>query len=240
MPLKWRKQWIADEPFESAGVFDVDGDGVLDIVCGAFWYQGPDFRRKHPVGEVKRYGEYHDDFSTIPLDINGDGRLDFITGGWWGNTLRWRENPGEIGKVWPEHIIAEVGNVETTRGWDIDGCGTIEIVPNTPGNRLVQIFKLKKGKDGKAAAAFDKHVVFEFPSGQAQGHGNGCGDIAGNGRMDLVFTHGWLECPARPWEEPWQWHPEFTLGRGSNPILVVDLNGDGVSELINGQAHGYG
>ena len=55
------------------------------------------------------------------MDVNGDGRPDFVTGGWWGNTIRWRENPGQAGKPWPEHVIAEVGSVETTRGWDIDG-----------------------------------------------------------------------------------------------------------------------
>ena len=105
MPLKWKKTWIADETFESAGVFDVNNDGVLDIVSGAFWYQGPDFRRKHNVGKVSMHGEYFDDFSTIALDINGDGYRDFITGGWWGETLRWRENPqGDPKKEWPEHI----------------------------------------------------------------------------------------------------------------------------------------
>lgn len=93
MPLKWRQQWVSDEIFESAGVFDVNNDGVLDIVSGAFWYQGPDFRKKHFIGPVRAEGEYFDDFSTIALDVNGDGYLDFLTGGWWGNTIRWRENP---------------------------------------------------------------------------------------------------------------------------------------------------
>ena len=32
MPLKWKKVWVSDETFESAGVFDVNNDGVLDIV----------------------------------------------------------------------------------------------------------------------------------------------------------------------------------------------------------------
>ena len=58
MPLKWRKVWIADETFESAGVFDVNNDGIPDIVSGGYWYQGPDFRRKHGIGEVKPAGEY--------------------------------------------------------------------------------------------------------------------------------------------------------------------------------------
>ena len=30
---------------------------------------------------VKRYDEWYDDFSVIPLDVNGDGYPDFITGG---------------------------------------------------------------------------------------------------------------------------------------------------------------
>ena len=85
MPLKWKKVWVSDETFESAGIIDVDNDGIPDIVSGGFWYQGPDFRKKHPVGAVKQYGEYFDDFSTIPLDVNGNGKMDVITGGWWGN-----------------------------------------------------------------------------------------------------------------------------------------------------------
>ena len=111
MPLRFRKQLISDERYETVAVFDVDGDGVPDIVSGAFWYQGPDFRRKHFIGAVRAEGEYFDDFSTLPMDINGDGRPDFVTGGWFGNTVRWRENPGVAGQPWPEHVIAEVGNL---------------------------------------------------------------------------------------------------------------------------------
>jgi hypothetical protein len=68
MPLKWRQVWIADETFEAAGVFDVNHDGIPDIVSGAFWYEGPEYRKKHFIGEVKSAGEYYDDFSTVPLD----------------------------------------------------------------------------------------------------------------------------------------------------------------------------
>jgi len=64
--------------------------------------------------------------------------MDFITGGWWGNNIRWRENPGNEGP-WPEHIIAITGNVETTRAWDVDDDGKLEIVPNTPGSLCTTI-----------------------------------------------------------------------------------------------------
>jgi hypothetical protein len=240
MPLKWKRVWVSDEGFESAGAFDVNGDGVPDIVSGGFWYEGPDFRKKHAVGEVMKCDEYYDDFSTIPMDVNGDGRLDFITGGWFGSKLAWRENPGNPSSQWPLHIISEVGNIETTRAWDIDGDGVPEIVPNTPCTREVRAFRLRRGADGKGQGAFDEHVIHRFPEGKGQGHGLGCGDIAGNGRMDIVLAEGWLEAPADPWRGEWVWHPDFQLGSASVPVLIADVNGDGLSDLIVGHAHGYG
>ena len=118
MPLKFRKVLIADERYESAGVFDVDGDGVLDIASGAWWYEGPDFAAAHKIGDVLVAGEYFDDFSTIPMDVNGDSHTDFITGGWFGQALQWRENPGDREAEWPLHCIVECGSIETTRAWD--------------------------------------------------------------------------------------------------------------------------
>ena len=235
-PLIFEKVLIADERYESAGVFDVNNNGVLDIVSGAWWYPGPTFERKHKVGPVRAEGEYYDDFSTIPMDVNGDGFTDFITGGWWGDTLRWRENPkGDPDAEWPEHVIAHVGNIETTRAWDVDGDGQLELLPNTPGGPQ-RIFKLITDAGGRGTAQFREFVVLDGQSG----HGLGCGDIAGNGRMDIVLANGWLEQPPEGLGGKWTFHEEFNLDRASVPILVVDVNGDGVNELIVGGGHGYG
>jgi hypothetical protein len=234
--LRFQKIFVSDERYESCGVFDVNNDGVLDIVSGAYWYPGPKFDKKAKVGEVKAYGEYYDDFSTIPMDVNGDGYTDFVTGGWWGNTVRWRENPkGDPTKPWAEHIIGECGNVETTRGWDVDGDGQIEIVPNTPGGPQ-RFYKLITDKNGKGTGQFKEYVISEGGSG----HGFGFGDINGDGRGDLVLSKGWLEAPKDPLGGKWTFHPEFDLGSASCPVLVVDVNGDGLNDLIVGQAHGYG
>ena len=235
MPIKWRKQLIALERYESAGVFDVTGDGKPNIVSGAYWYETPDIRTQHTVGEVQAYGEYYDDFSTIPMDVNGNGRLGFVTGGWWGDTLRWRENPGDPTKSWPEHVIAHTSNIETTRAWDVDGDGQPELVPNTPGGPLV-VYKLVTGGDGRGTGEFAAHTLYA----EKQGHGLGFGDLNGNGRGDFVLAHGWLEAPADPYRESWEFHPDFDLGMSSVPILVVDVNGNGLNDLIVGHAHPYG
>jgi len=232
--LEWEKIKVDDETYESAGVFDVNNDGVLDIVCGGYWYEGPDWT-KHKICDVRPEGEYWDDFSTIPMDVNGDGYLDFITGGYWGQTLVWRENPKGRPGEWRTHEIDRCGKIETTRAWDVDGDGHLEIVPNTPGEPL-RFYKLIRDRDGRGTGEFRKIVVGRDKSG----HGLGFGDITGNGRGDFVLRSGWWESPDDPLDDPWTFHQEFELGKASIPIIVADINGDGLAELIVGQAHGYG
>ncbi len=231
--LQFVKQQVAAESFESVAVFDANNDQLPDIVSGGFWYQGPDFTTRHAIGSAQRYGEYWDDFSTIPMDVNGDGRMDFITGGWFGKRLVWKENPGAE-QEWPEHLIAEVGNVETTAAWDVDGDGTPEIVPNTPNDSLV-IYRLIQDVQGKGTGTFRAYPI----SGE-HGHGLGFGDVNGDGRGDLVVASGWIEAPERPYQDAWTFHADFDLGKVSIPIIVADVNQDGRPDLIAGQAHDYG
>ncbi|HEV7301164.1 MAG TPA: VCBS repeat-containing protein [Tepidisphaeraceae bacterium] len=235
--VKWTKQLISAEAFEAVAVFDVDGDGVPDIVTGGFWYKGPDFREKFIIADdLRRYRDYYDEFSVIPMDIAGDGRLDFVTGGWWGNNLRWRQNPGNhtFGwemKPWAEHVIADgIGNVETTRAWDVDGDGQLEIVPNTPGHPLCAYKLVGPGK-------FAKHVL--YPSGL--GHGLGFGDVDGDGRPEFVTPKGILKQTGRPLGDVWELTPGPDIGRDASiPVIVADVDGDGQAELIVGNSHSYG
>lgn len=233
--LRFEKERIGTVTYEAASVMDVNQDGVLDIVSGEYWFEGPDFKKQHKICDIRKEADYYDDFSNFPMDVNGDGYPDIITGGWWGETVAWRENPKGQSIEWVTHDIAKVGNVERACFWDVDGDGVAEIVPNTP-NKAQHIFKLVRDESGKGQGRFEQFTVYEGPST----HGLGFGDINGDGRGDIIMANGWLEAPENPFTGQWAWHPEFNFGTASIPILVHDVNGDGLNDIIVGQGHDYG
>lgn len=231
--VKFEKMKVASESYEAVAVVDINGNGHLDLISGEYWYEGPDFKTRHFVGPIERRSQYWDDFAAITMDVNGNGYKDIISGGWFSESLHWRENPGDNSE-WEKHIIEHTGNVEAARGWDVDGDGHIEVVPNNPNDPL-RFYKLNRDEQGRANGSFREYYVAD-----SQGHGLGFGDINGNGRGDFVISNGWLEAPADLDNGEWILHDEFNFGSASVPILVVDVNGNGKNDLIVGQAHDYG
>jgi hypothetical protein len=234
--LKFERQKIGEVIYEACSIFDVNNDGVLDIVSGEYWFEGPDFKKQHKICTIRREDDYYDDFADYPMDVNGDGYLDIITGGWWGETLSWRENPKGQPVEWQTHEIAKIGNIERPMFYDIDGDGHVEVIPNTPGTKDVFIFRLVRDANGNGTGKFEQTTIPATGS-----HGIGFGDLNGDKRPDIVLSNGWLEAPEDPYTGQWEFHKDtFKFGGASCPILVYDVNGDGVNDIIVGQAHDYG
>ncbi len=230
---KWKQHTInGRSEFEAAAVFDVDGDGKLDIVCGDTWYQGPDWKPHH-IRDVQRVGTYYNDFATFPLDVNGDGQTDYITASYFGKSVGWVENPGKGGSPWAYHEVDVPGPIEAAVMVDLTGDGIPDFLPNSV--NVVAWYEVAKKADGKG---FDikKH---DFGT-QAAGHGVGSGDVNGDGRVDLLTPKGWFEAPADPSHETWTWHPDWNLGATGIQILARDVDGDGLPDLVYGMGHDYG
>jgi hypothetical protein len=229
----WKKHTInAQSEFEAAGVFDVDNDGKLDIVCGDTWYQAPDWKPYH-VRDVSRQGTYFNCFATLPLDVNGDGHVDYITCSYFGKNVGWVENPARFGAPWAYHEVDTPGNIEAAWMVDLSGDGTPDVLPNTV--NVVVWYEVAPKSEGKGFE-LRKHDH----GAAAAGHGVGSGDVNGDGRIDLLTPKGWFEAPASPARNSWTWHPEWQLGAAGIQILARDVDGDGLSDVIFGMGHDYG
>jgi len=220
---------------EVCAVVDIDNNGVLDIVCGEYWYQGPDFIKKHKICDINYEHEYVWDFSNFAVDVDGDGYKDIITGSWWGDGMYWRKNPGNTGSEWETRKICDLTNIETIRFYDIDGDGQLEIFPNCP-NEPVFFIKLTGFENGEVK--YTKHIVSE----ENAGHGLGVGDINGDGKLEIITSRGVYHMPeGGALAGLWQFSQEFEMGFGASvPILVHDVDGDGLADIIYGSGHNYG
>lgn len=221
---------------EACGVGDFNRDGKLDIVALPFLYLAPGFEPvtiAEVAGEVNEEGKgYRDDFMNAPLDVDGDGWLDVVTCTWFAKRSEWLRNPGAAGGLWPRMPIEENGNFEAGAVYDIDGDGKAqEVLPD-----VVDTVWYERRDN-----ALVKHVI----CAKTMTWGVGCGDINGDGRPDVVRPDAWFEAPPEPRTEAWIEHPVDIGNRDKThadtaQILVYDVNGDGLADLIASAAHDYG
>ena len=224
----------AESTFPAVAAIDVNQDGRLDIVCGGWWYEAPNWERRF-LREVEQIRGRYDDYSHLPLDVNGDGRLDLISVNYRSQSLYWVENPGPTAVgPWAKHEIDRPGAMETGRLYDIDGDGRMDVLPN--GAKFAAWWRMTTPSEAAPA----RWLREDLPEAVA-GHGIGCGDLNADGRPDIVGPHGWLEATDRDGQRGWLWRPEFRLHRDASiPILVHDVDGDGDQDLIWGRGHRTG
>jgi hypothetical protein len=266
-PIKFAKRKLLVGPYESCAVADINRDGHLDIVYGAYWFAGPDFL-PHAIRTNHTSSEYMRANSDHVYDVDGDGWLDVIAGGWNEDGIYWYKNPGngpaERGAPWEMHLPWKAHRLAKTRGsmemfalhdYDSDGVPELhsacyrarEPLEVWRFSRSAELRRTNSGDDVQGevgAAQLAASTLKPFVLGrEGGGHGFAFGDVNGDGREDVLCEVGWYERPAGdPFGGPWKYHPETDLTRfhTSCPFVVKDLTGDGRLDIIFGRGHAYG
>lgn len=225
---------------EGAAAADVNKDGKIDVIAGAYWFEAPNWT-PHELAEPKEFKKmegYSDSFLNFAMDVNQDGWMDLIRIDWPGKAATWHENPKNKPGHWTVHPIHDHLGTESPMLVDIDGDGRMDILGNDPTAKQVIWLKapIKKGD-----ITWTKHVISsdENLATHQYTHGIGYGDINGDGKKDVVIKSGWWEGTGDPTKENWKFHPA-NLGQDCAQMYVLDLNGDGLNDIISSSAHNYG
>ncbi len=229
-----------EDRFYAEGAYSADfnRDGKPDVVAGPFWYEGPDFQKKHEVRPPKSFDPkgYSDNFLTYTGDFNADGWTDIFYAPWPGKEGYWYENPAGKDAAWKQHLAFGCVENESPMWGDVNLDGRPDLVFNTDGRLGYATYD-----PAKPDAVWQFHAVTPKGGYQKYTHGIGFGDINGDGRVDLLEGNGWWEQPASAAEgQTWTLHP-FKFAEAAAQILAYDVDGDGLKDVITAwHCHLYG
>lgn len=244
---------------EGAALGDLNRDGRPDAVSGPYWWEGPDFTKRHefyPATQMTRttkdgrevdfpgfegdFGSRNaystDNFFAFVYDLDGDGWNDVLTYGLPNTPAYLYLNPQGKEQHWERHTVLEHVDNESPTFTDLTGDGKPEIVCNF------------EGSFGYASPDWTNPTApWKFtpitPSGDWARftHGLGVGDLNGDGRLDLMFKDGWFEQPPSLEGAPaWKLH-SVQFAPASAQMYAYDVNGDSRADVVTAlAAHGYG
>lgn len=234
------KKTVLDREFRAEGVAvaDVNRDGRPDILAGNLWYEAP-FWTPHEILPPQKFDPatgYSNCFLSWASDVNRDGWPDQIVVGFPGEKAVWHENPRGESRPWKEHTIWRSACNESPHYADLLGSRMPVLVFPFDESQMAWF---EVGAD--PMVEFTCHSISEPKStGTARFyHGMGVGDINGDGRAEVLCREGYWEQPADPRSGPWKFVP-CKFGADCAQMLVYDVNGDGIPDVITSSAHGVG
>lgn len=228
---------------DAVAMTDVDGDGGLDVLAlhlpRLYWLKQDTNGQSWTAKEVAMGLEPNEHinpqgYALAQLRAGGKPELVFNTG----EGLWYVEIPTNPNTNWPKvQITAEATSEDVLAVGDIDGDGGVDAI----GSLGKELLWFKNPGDGKGSWA--KHPL---GSTQLWADRSTLTDLNGDGRLDLIVSEEngedagastyWFENPANP-KTTWTRHTITTQG-STNSLDVVDMDGDGDSDVVTGEHRG--
>lgn len=207
---------------------DVDGDGLLDVTCGPWWYKNPTWERREIPGISQIINAY---------DLDGDGRQELIA------LYRTAESDG--GERGMTHNFCWVKAVDPARDrWEMHPIGIgvgdwphgSALAPLLPGGKLAFLAAYHSANSGQAhypeifavpddpTQPWPKRTLAEIIYGEEM---IPC-DITGNGLLDVVAGPYWLENMGNG---TFRTHKMADVA-GIARIRVADINGNSKLDVV--------
>lgn len=221
---------------------DVNNDGWVDLIRfdqpgdGCIWYENP----KNKNGLWKRHIiVLHAGFENpLLVDVDGDGRNDIICNDTLAKQVIWMQSPtAKNDTAWHRHIISDVSTRATDRYTHGLGWGDV----NKDGKNDVII----KGGWWQSPANVEEANWKFHPADLGQDCANMYAyDVDGDGDNDIISSSAhnygiW-------WHEQqqdgngntvWKTHEISKLFSQSHGLVMTDINGDGIPDLVTGKRY---
>jgi hypothetical protein len=236
------KKHVLTEDFVAEGVAvgDVNNDGKIDVLAGAFWFEAPHWE-KHELTEPTKFfydKGYSNAFISQGMDVNLDGWVDFVRVGFPGKEALWFENPKNEEGHWKAHTIHPTVGNESAGFFDVDGDGKLDLLG---GNSALGQMNWFKAPVSKNDTEWKQYAISaeKSPGAAPFAHGLGLGDLNNDGRQDVIIKEGWWEAPQDPTQSNWTFH-QANLGEASAQMYAYDFDEDGDQDVVSSSAHKLG
>src|SRR5690554_6304120 len=177
--ISFKKQILLEDFIaEGVAVGDVNQDGKMDVMAGAYWFKAPNWE-KHELAEPQKFEYdkgYSDAFISQGMDVNMDGWVDFVRIGFPGEEVQWFENPRNQEGHWKVHLIHETLGNESAGFYDVDGDGRLDILGGNPPTGEMIWLKSPVSADNLEWQKFTISAE-KSPGTDRFSHGLGMGDI---------------------------------------------------------------